>query len=264
MTDVQHPVDAGHYARQQIHSRDPLIAWSHRRRFRAALALARPFAGGRLLDYGCGDGTFLGLLQTSGAAPALAVGAEIDPRVVVDCRAPVRGGSGSAVRGRRRSRAGRPRGSVRRRLLHGSPGARDGSAAAARRLRAPARARRHAGDQCADRNRIAGSRQAGRPPRGRLATDRRLPRHLELHTAGAGEERVRRVETTHRTPGVSSDPTAASFHDHKGFNWRVLRATVASRFDLVRTVTSPFNWPGPHLGTQVWFVARTRAAGVSR
>ena len=27
-----------------------------------------------------------------------------------------------------------------------------------------------------------------------------------------------------------------------------------------RTVTSPFNWPGPHLGTQVWFVARRRAA----
>ena len=38
-----------------------------------------------------------------------------------------------------------------------------------------------------------------------------------------------------------------SFHDHKGFNWRVLRATVASRFDLVQTVTSPFNWPGPQL-----------------
>ncbi len=87
MTDVQHSVDAGHYARQQIHSRDPLIAWSHRRRFQAALALARPFAGGRVLDYGCGDGTFLGLLQASGAAPALAVGAEIDPRSSSTARA---------------------------------------------------------------------------------------------------------------------------------------------------------------------------------
>ena len=86
MTDIRDSVEAGHYARQQIYSRDPLIAWSHRRRFRTALALARPFAGGRVLDYGCGDGTFLGLLQPSGAPPALAVGAEIDPRVVIDCQ----------------------------------------------------------------------------------------------------------------------------------------------------------------------------------
>ena len=111
MTHVPHPVGAGHFARQQIHSRDPLIAWSHRRRFRTGLALARPFAGGRLLDYGCGDGTFLGLLQASGAPPALAVGAEIDPRVVVDCAAPVRGscqacGSWTSPRSDRADEAG--------------------------------------------------------------------------------------------------------------------------------------------------------------
>jgi hypothetical protein len=49
-----------------------------------------------------------------------------------------------------------------------------------------------------------------------------------------------------------------AFHDHKGFNWRVLRTLVASRFDLVRTLTSPFDWTGAQLGTQVWFVARRR------
>src|SRR5580765_799065 len=86
MAHVPDPVGAGYFARQQIYSRDPLIAWSHRRRFRTALVLARPFTGGRVLDYGCGDGTFVGLLQTSGAPPAVAVGAEIDPRVVADCR----------------------------------------------------------------------------------------------------------------------------------------------------------------------------------
>src|SRR5262245_38195656 len=80
------PVRAGCYARQQIHSRDPLIGWSHRRRFSRGLALARRFAGGRVLDYGCGDGTFLGLLQQEGATPALAVGVDIDPRIVADCQ----------------------------------------------------------------------------------------------------------------------------------------------------------------------------------
>ena len=63
MPDVQPLVDGGHYAREQIHSCDPLIAWSRRQRFRAGHGLARPFAGSRVLDCGCGDGTCLGLLQ---------------------------------------------------------------------------------------------------------------------------------------------------------------------------------------------------------
>ena len=51
----------------------------------------------------------------------------------------------------------------------------------------------------------------------------------------------------------------SAFHDHKGFNWRVLRAALAVRFDILRTLTSPVSWLGPQLATQVWFVARRRA-----
>lgn len=32
------------------------------------------------------------------------------------------------------------------------------------------------------------------------------------------------------------------FHDHKGFNWRVVRAALSARFTLVSGATSPFNW----------------------
>ena len=77
----------GHYAAKQIFCKDPLIAWSHRRRFRMGLQLARRFKGRRLLDYGCGDGTFLALLDRCDAAPARAVGAELDQNQVDDCRA---------------------------------------------------------------------------------------------------------------------------------------------------------------------------------
>ena len=49
---------------------------------------------------------------------------------------------------------------------------------------------------------LARAREAARSPRRGLAADRRLPRHLELHAAGAGDEPVCHVETTHRTPGV--------------------------------------------------------------
>ena len=63
-----------------------VVEWSRRRRFDRGVALARPFAGRRVLDYGCGDGSFLGLLQTDGAAPALAVGVDIDGRLVLECQ----------------------------------------------------------------------------------------------------------------------------------------------------------------------------------
>lgn len=76
-------VQAGHYAQKQIFSRSALIAWSHRSRFRLAREIVRPYAGRRLLDYGCGDGTFLA--QVVDLFPR-AVGADIDPRQNQDCR----------------------------------------------------------------------------------------------------------------------------------------------------------------------------------
>src|SRR5258707_6039500 len=76
-------IQAGHYAQKQIFSRSTLIAWSHRSRFRLAREIVRSYAGRRLLDYGCGDGTFLA--QVVDLFPR-AVGADIDPRQNDDCR----------------------------------------------------------------------------------------------------------------------------------------------------------------------------------
>ena len=75
---------AGHYAEKQLSSPSRLIAWSHRRRFEAALEMARPFAGQAILDLGCGDGTFLELLMQQDWAPTRAVGAEISEELVDD------------------------------------------------------------------------------------------------------------------------------------------------------------------------------------
>jgi hypothetical protein len=55
------------------------------------------------------------------------------------------------------------------------------------------------------------------------------------------------------------------FHDHKGFNWMALRNRLARRFVIDRVVASPLSWLGPHLATQVWFVARkSRSTGDSQ
>jgi hypothetical protein len=69
-------LNSGHYARKQLFSRSRIVAWSHTRRFQTALKLVAPFAGERLLDYGCGDGTFLTLARGRFTDP---VGADIDP-----------------------------------------------------------------------------------------------------------------------------------------------------------------------------------------
>ena len=46
------------------------------------------------------------------------------------------------------------------------------------------------------------------------------------------------------------------FHDHKGFNWTVLKERLSRQFVIERMAASPFSWLGPHLATQVWFVLR--------
>src|SRR5882672_7561208 len=85
-TPTTSTIEQGHYARKQIFSRSRLIAWSHRQRFRIGLTLAGQYAKGRLLDYGCGDGTFLAMLMNRPDAPASATGAEIGDDQVQDCQ----------------------------------------------------------------------------------------------------------------------------------------------------------------------------------
>jgi SAM-dependent methyltransferase len=81
MADESH--QAGHYENKQLASRIPLLSWSHRSRFDLARRLVAPYAGRRLLDYGCGDATFL-----SGVSDLFpdATGAGVDPNEIDSCR----------------------------------------------------------------------------------------------------------------------------------------------------------------------------------
>lgn len=56
-------IAGGAYAKKQILSSDRMVAWSHSSRFRKARQLVAPHAGKKLLDHGCGDGTFLALVS---------------------------------------------------------------------------------------------------------------------------------------------------------------------------------------------------------
>jgi CTP:molybdopterin cytidylyltransferase MocA len=93
---------------------------------------------------------------------------------------------------------------------------------------------------------LAGWRRIGDYPGTTSYTPREL---LSSILAGA---------TQHIQRPAFKDAAGNPTHDHKGFNWRVLRALVRRRFRLVREDTSPIRGLGPHFATQRWFVARKR------
>jgi len=247
----------GHYAAKQIFCRDWLIAWSHRRRFEVGLQLARRLQGRRLLDYGCGDGTFLALLHAGAAAPAESTGAELDPFQVESCTRRFGGRNELRFISIAELDADSYRGrydivtcmevlehvvdleriitqlwaltSDDGRLLVSVPV----ETGVALILKQAAR-------------RVAGWRGIGDYPGTSGYT---LRDYWASVFAGAAQ---------HIERPIYGGEVGPSFHDHKGFNWMALRERLRGRFSIDETVASPIPWLGPRLATQVWFVARKK------
>ena len=256
MPGLREAVARGRIARHQIGSPDALMAWSHTRRFDTALSLARGFAGKRILDYGCGDGTFLALTMMNDAAPASAVGAELLVHIVDECRQRFRReprmrfvqiaslDSPEHITGydavfcmevlehvfdwepelARLSRVLAPGGT----LVISVPVETGVPVVIKQIVRT-----------------IAGWRKIGYYPGTTPYTWREL---VSAVFAGRTQHIERRV----------LDFGDGPCRDHKGFNWRVLLERLRKQFDVARVVASPFSWLGPGLATQVWFICRVR------
>jgi 2-polyprenyl-3-methyl-5-hydroxy-6-metoxy-1,4-benzoquinol methylase len=254
-------VRAGFYARKQINSRSRLIAWSHRGRFATSVRLAREIAAVRVLDYGCGDGTFLGLLMNGEPAPRVAVGAELTMSIVADCRERFKAQKGLHFMLIE---------DLERPAHHGAYDA-----------VYCMEVLEHVIDPAAmldtfDRLLAPGGRlvisvpiETGLPVVVKQVVRRiagwRGIGHYPGTTAYTPLELLRSIfarSTQHITRPIHTREDGSTFHDHKGFNWRVLRTLVSRRFDLVRESTSPVEWLGLQLGTQRWLIARKRAAAV--
>lgn len=256
MVDFDPRIQAGHYARKQLACGSRLIAWSHRRRFATALRLSRSFAGQRVLDYGCGDGTFLALLMESSGAPAAATGAELSPAMVRDCEqrlarnrlgfvtvrdleAPEHAGAYDVLVCME----------VLEHLVDLEPVLADFERLLAPRGRLLISVPVETGPvllvkQCL--RRVAGWRKIGDYPG-------TLPYSVgELCTALVAGRRPHLARPVH----VGQD--GLRFHDHKGFNWRCLRDRLEERFELARTSRSPASWLPASFATQVWFEMRAR------
>ena len=263
MPDLRQAVSGGHYAQKQILSRDKVVAWSHARRFATALTFARSFAGGRILDYGSGDGTFLALAMMADSPPAAAVGAELLDDVIGDCR---------------RRYVAEPRMNfVQVRLLDSPEHINRYDAVFCMEVL------EHVFDWEPDLARISRLLAPGGTLIVSVPVEIGVPvvvkqvfrtiagwrkiGHYPGTTSYTWSELAKAVfagRTQHVTRPVF-DFGGGPAHDHKGFNWRVLQERLKQQFEVTRVVASPFSWLGPGLATQVWFVARLRepAAGCS-
>ena len=252
MTD---PVREGHYARKQLYCPSRIVAWSHGRRFRLAAELAGERAGGRLLDYGCGDGTFVALTHGRFAE---SIGADLDAGQIVECR---------------------------QRLAH-LPGVRfvvtstleASEHAGAYDVVTCMEVLEHTTDD--DRHRVLDALARLVRPGGRIVISvpieigpalagkqffRALAawrghgdyRHRETYTpremaaAALGRAAVARAVYTVDGPGGRS-----TYCGHKGFDWRVLEREIHGRLVVERRLFSPLPLLGPLLNSQVWFVCR--------
>lgn len=250
-------IEQGAYSRKQIGSRSRLISWSHSTRFQVGLELGRELGGRRVLDYGCGDGTFLAQLMDGPSAPSRAVGAEIADDLVNGNRARFSGRRFLQFVHARELSKDEHTGVYDalvcmevlehvldvdwfldefRRLL--SPGG-------LLLLSVPVEIGLSVVIKQATR-RINGWRGIGDYPG---TTSYGWGELAKAVFAGASQ---------HVKRPVLRNPDGSEFHDHKGFNWQLAREKIRARFELEATRSSPVSWLPPSVASQVWFKAWRR------
>lgn len=231
------------------------MAWSHGSRFDLARRLVAPLAGGSLLDYGCGDGTFAAMV----AAEFTRVrGLDVEPAQVEDCRArlgDLPGVSFALTKDITDADHGvwtavtcmevlehclEPE---RRRILDllARLCARDGRVLISVPLETGLSV---LGKQLV--RAVAGLRGLG----DYAHRERYSP--LEMVRSALGLP-VRRVVFT----GAGADGPF-SYYGHKGFNWREVEAEISERLTIERRMFSPLPAAGFVVNSQVWFICRTR------
>ena len=250
------PIASGDYARKQLYSPNRVVAWSHGSRFKLAVSLADRARGGQLLDYGCGDGTFIAL--THGRF-SRAVGTDRDLERLAGCRQ--RLGHLERVT------------FVPTTTLAGADAPRFDLVTCMEVL-----------EHCADGPRAHAIADLGRlcAPTGTIVVS--VP--IEIGPALAGKQLLRalaawrghgdydRRETyspkemlaavlgrpglPHECYPVATPAGVVEYCGHKGFDWRALERELAVAFIIERRLFTPMPILGGLLNSQAWFVCRPR------
>ena len=249
----------GTYSGRQLFGPLGMLRWSHGSRFRVARRLVEPLAGARLLDYGCGDGTFLALVRD--LFPS-AVGVEADPALAAEASTRFAGEPGLRFV-HTAALTNEPDGGFGAAvcmevLEHCTLPVVDAVVADLRRLVAPG------GTVVVSVPVETGPTLLGKQLVRALAARRGMEGYAERETYTAAEMArmlfagsdapVRRP--VYHTRFASGEPNV--YHGHKGFNWRALRSRLQTDFVVRHTLFSPLRFAGPLLNSQAWFVLTPR------
>jgi 2-polyprenyl-3-methyl-5-hydroxy-6-metoxy-1,4-benzoquinol methylase len=256
----QELLQSGHYARKQIFSRNPIVAWSHRRRFALARELASAGAGGALLDYGCGDGTFVAMAHDLFRET---VGADIEIEQLRDCSIRLRDLPGIRFASidtlRNAEYDSRFDSVVCMEVLEHCPSDIQPQVLSdlGRLVRPDGVIVLSVPIEIGPTLAVKQLVRAAAATSGLTEYDGRERYHLSefMRMVLAGEtSQIERPVTTSR----SADGSVTRFHGHKGFNWRTLARLIERSFVIERRLYSPLPLTGSWLNSQVWFVCRKR------
>jgi SAM-dependent methyltransferase len=240
---------SGVYARKQLYCRSGLVRWSHGSRFELARHLVASRGGGRLLDYGCGDGTFIAMVH---AAFREALGLDVDPMQVDECCTRLGGLPG-----------------VRFALTTAAPDAGSWDVVTCMEVL----------EHCIEpeRRRVIGALAALVKPSGLVVVS--VP--IEVGPSLAGKQFVRAVaglrrlgdyahrerysplELARSMAGLRVPREALEgrgpdgpyrYYGHKGFDYRDVAGELTRHFEIARRIYTPIRRFGPLLNSQAWFV----------
>jgi SAM-dependent methyltransferase len=245
----------GHYARKQLRCPSRVVSWSHGSRFDLAVGLAGADPAGRLLDYGCGDGTFVAMAHERFAETR---GADAERGQIEDCRerlGHLRGVSFSLTSDLGAADTGRWTVVTCMEVLeHCLDGERRRVIAELARLCAPG------GTVIISVPIETGPSLLGKQFVRAVAGWRRLGdyAHRERYSP---LEMLRSVIglPIHRDVHTDVKPAGSfSFHGHKGFDWRIVEREAVARLAIERRLFSPLRWAGPIVNSQAWLICRPR------
>lgn len=231
------------------------MAWSHGSRFDLARRLVAAGQGGRLLDYGCGDGTFVAMVH---AGFAESCGVDVEPDQIAACRERLGDLPGVSFAMTRDLGASNDATwtvvTCMEVLEHCLEAERRRILTELGRLCAPGgliviSVPIETGPSLAGKQffrAVAGLRGLGDYGH----RERYSPREMIRGTAGLAVPRV--VYEGHGATGPFS------YYGHKGFEWRDVQREIAERLSLERRTFSPLPWAGALLNSQVWFICRPK------
>jgi len=252
-------LEQGHYARKQIFSRNAIVAWSHRRRFALARELASAGAGGALLDYGCGDGTFIALAHDLFRETT---GTDVDVEQLRDCERRLAADDGrfsSIEELHDRSHSGYYDAVMCMEVLEHCPSdVQPRVLADLERLVRP-----HGvvvisvpieiGPTLALKQAVRAMAAATGLTEYQTRERYRISEFMRMLLAREGSQIERSA-----TISINAQGDTVRYHGHKGFNWRLLARLIDNLFVVERRLYSPVPLTGPWLNSQVWFVCRKR------